>query len=562
MDRALLAGVGFKELKNQITDARQALTHYSEAIVAGMPEDAAQAAVLADLALQYQEVAATADEATAAEDATSASSIGAAGGFAGMAVAVLAVVTAIQILLPPVYLLISALAVVTSFAVAGAGMVALLGAIGVAIGGLGAGVLALGIAGMGGTGAAAALATATANLKKAEAAVANAGGPSISQASQNRLANAQRALAQWNALHQGTLTQAQQFTQQNLEARVAQAQQGMTSKGGATQTQLQNLAAAQAAYNAALAATQTPISIFMAKLDEMKTDFEKAAKPIAAEIINWAAKGLPAIEKLGMGIMQWFGQRVPGILRQISQIIKDLAPDFQNFGKFLGDLFDRNEGKIAPMAEAFVKFGLSLTTGLLSTLEQLSNWFLQRLPTYGPVVKSILGGAGKVVGDLVGAFGKFADYVVKNWPGWVKQITDAWNTKDAKDIRDRLPGEIDSIRQSFEDIIKQAPVWVPQVLALANAMVAIAAAVASITSNLEKLVGFVNGNPIAKAVLTGGASLINISNGPGGGSTGAPSGRPGVGGRQSPITIHVNGAKNPQATAVAVASHLRRITQV
>ena len=418
MDQGLLTGATFDELKSQITDARQALTHYSEAIVAGLPEDAAEAAVLADLALQYQEVADNAGEAAGAQDteatasaASASTALGAAGGMGMVALTTLGVVAALLILLPPLYLVIGALAVLSSFAVAGAGMLALLGGIGLAIGGLGAGTLLLG--------------DATGKMD-------------------------------------------------------------------------------------VLGSAGTKVNVLAADFQKLAATLGQQALPMAREIVNWFQQGIPVIEKLGSGILTWFGDRLPGILNQISAMLRALTPDFLAFGQFLGAMFDRNESKIAPMAEDFIRLGMSISEGLLTDLEQLSNWFIDRLPTYGPIVNSIMGEGGimdRAVTGLVTAFGKFSDYVVKQWPGWVATITAAWNTKDAADLRAQLPKDIDSLRTSFETMMQEAPVWIPQLLAVATAIAAIATSVGQIVAAMDRLEGWLQAHPTL-AWMFGAGGLI------------------------------------------------------
>lgn len=461
MDRAMLTGASFDELKSQVTDARQALTHYSEAVAAGMPEDAAQAAVLADLAIQYQEVADTADEAAGAEDAAGASSgaaasgaLGAAGAFLGMAAMIGLVIVGVQLLLPPLLLVVSALAVLTSFAVAGAGMLALLGGIAVAIGGLGAGTLALGAVGLG-----------TGNFDKA-----------------------------------------------------------------------------------------------IAPMKEALVDLENQARPLTREILAWAVQGVPAVEKLGSSIMAWFGQRLPGILQQISGLLKNLTPDFEAFGQFLGAMFDRNAGKIAPMAEDFIRLGMSISEGLLTDLEQLSNWFIQRLPTYGPIVNSIMGEGGimdKAVTGLVTAFGHFADFVVSQWPTWMKELSDAWNKPGSngkslgQNLQDTANTDLPQLKQSFEDIMKQAPIWLPVIVNLAIAFTDLATGILKAVDAGEKLIGLIQKNPW----LTGPLGFVTSSSNTSPGSSAAQQAHNPNKSTSKKTTLNIN-------LTVASNSTTRLITQV
>ena len=415
MEAALEAGASFAALKNQTTDARQALQHYAEAVAAGIPPEEAQAAVLADLALQYQEVAASASDAAEAEDAVAVSSTGfAIPAFVGIALAV----TAASAALSPFLILVgSAIVILTAFATAGAGMVALLGAIGLGIGGLGAGTLALGIAGLGGT-----------------------------------------------------------------------------------------------------SATTGAFARFKNDAGNALKELEKQAAPIASVILTWADKGIPAVEKLGSAILSWFGDRVPGILQQISRLLTDLTPDFTKFGEFLGAMFDRNESKIAPMAEQFIRFGLSIVTGLLTNLERLSDWFESRLPSFGPIVQQIMGAVGSAVQAVASTWGRFADFLVSNWPtitanarAAVASIGKAWQdaSPQLKEVSDKI---LPLIPPLLDSIAKNSGALVPMIVGLASVFLILATAVLAVVAGIEQLVSWYNQ---ASAAIGG---LAKLATAPGAGN--------------------------------------------
>ena len=474
MDRALLAGVGFKELKGQVTDARQALTHYSEAIVAGMPEDAAEAAVLLDLALQYKEVTAATNDATTAKNRNTTAQIAAnaasawafingPGGWAQ--IAIWAGVAAIA-LAPISALILSAAVALVSFTVGAAGAVAVMGGVIAAFGALGAVTLVLGIGGMGNT-----------------------------------------ANSPW--------------------------------------TKFKNEAGAA--------------------IDKLR----EQAEPLTVQILDWAAKGIPAVEKLGSSIMAWFGQRIPGVLRGVGQVVKDLTPAFEQFGQFLGSVMDHVGPQIAPLAEAFAKLALSGLQGFITNLVRLSDWFQKEAPTLGPIVKDVFGALGNVIQAVATNWAKLSGWVVANWPQTMKDakaelgklqtaFNDLFDPSGKGGAGDRTLAGLQSIGQTFKGVadgiasllgglgqLNRALQPIADVLNAINA--ALSANGWWLRDRIDQLGGIVSANP-------GGSGQP----GPPGG------GRGGAGAPRAPITIHnlnINGAQSPAATARAVAQQLRRVTQ-
>lgn len=450
-----------KAQAEQIKDLRQAMVRYIEVVTAGMaPEDAYNAVLLARIAEMKENAAAT-RQATAAQAANTAVLIPAMPAFLGLAGVILGATLALS---PFVSILAGALTIVTAFTVAGTAMAALFGGIGLGIGALGAGTLALGISGFGGT-----------------------------------------------------------------------------------------------------SATTGPFARLKADATSALDTLKKQAEPLTATILSWADKGIPAIEGLASSIRKWFGERIPDILDQFGRILRDLTPAMDEFGKFLGDLFDRNEPKIAPMAEQFIRFGLNLSEGLLATLERLSDWFESRLPTFGPIVNQIFGAIGSAIGGIASGVGELADWFATHWPAMLKGVSDAWNRGPGADFTKTIQEDLPQIKQAFIDIVNNSPNWIPPLEKVAAAVADIATALVQVSDVITKLVGWINQNaPWIWTVVFGGQN-----------ATGRPLGAPtpstepifthdvssGKRGGAQQIVVNVNGAQSPQATGQAVVRQLRKVTQ-
>jgi hypothetical protein len=285
--------------------------------------------------------------------------------------------------LAPIAALILAATVATiSFTVGAAAALVVLGAVALGFGALGAAIVLLG-GGGGGTGSAAALATAT-----------------------TQLAAAKNALSDYNQLHidakGGKEPLSQTLAEEDLTLRLAQAQQK---------------------YNDALAAAQGPMGVLIAQLTTMKDAWAVQAEPLAKLITVWVGSAIPAVTQLGSAIMTWFGERLPGVLRGISTVLKDLAPDFENFGKFLGGVMDHVGPQIAPLAEALARLALVGVQGLITNLVRLSDWFQKELPGLGPIVAQIFGAMGNFIQGVATNWARLSDWVVANWPKTMKDAS-------------------------------------------------------------------------------------------------------------------------------------------
>lgn len=489
-------------------------------------------------------------------------------------------ILAVTLLLGPFVVIVGAAAVIlTAFAVAGTATLVLLGGLAIGFAAIGAAVVALG-GGMGTAGAVDALVPIKQRLVDAQQALKDfnalhtgaASGPSAT--ANNRVYDAQQALNDFHARHPGALTLAQVQQQEDLQLRLSRAQAGdHGSSGGLTLAQQQQkedltlrLARAQDAYNIALANTHTPISILAEKIGAMGDVLAKQAQPLAALILLWVGSAIPAVTQLAQTLMTWFGERLPGVLGHINKVIHDLSPAFSAFAQFLGAMFDRNEGKIGPLVEQFIRLGLSITTGLLTALESLTNWFIVRLPTHGPVVSQIFGFLGSVVQGVASVWGKFADWLVANWPAIttmaahaIKSISDEW-VKIAPQWDEAQKNILPKLWQALGYVADNAGALVPIVAALLIIFLDIATVVLAIVGAIEALI--IRLGDLGRAIANSPLGLLVGNLSFSGGPTGPVRPPAGKGNPYGTHTTVVNVAVAPNNSAKTVTTQFRRLVTV
>jgi hypothetical protein len=361
-------------------------------------------------------------------------------------------ITAVALALSPFLALIgSAVVILTAFTVGAAGFLTVGALVAGTLAAIGAGILFLG--GGGGVGAAAALDKATAALQ-----------------------NANEALAEWDALHQGALTLAQQFDREQL---------------------VENIAKAQDAYNQALLRSQGPMGVLLAQLGAVRDAWAQQAAPLAAVITQWTGAAIPAIQLMGSTIIDWFGQRIPTILTMAGIFFQLLGQILQPLGVFFGQFADQVGQRWAGFSIILAQFVAAVLIpaiqGLMTNLLALSDWFTSRLPTYGPVVQQIFGGIGAAVQGVATIWGKFSDWLVANWPNvtaWVAQaiqnVTDTWN-KLSPQLNLFVSQLWPRVSDAIIDIGKHMDVWLPQIVAIIAAMAILATIIIQVADWIVKL---------------------------------------------------------------------------
>lgn len=565
---ALEAGVGQEALKVSTNQARDAFAAYMTVIASGLPVQAALSAALSvDTVEENRNTEAVQDNRHAYElilptlglVATAYGTVGLAAlkglnPFAGW----LNLLAFSAVALGPfIASMTAATVIVTAFSTALIGMIAATS---------GAALMFAGIAA-----AAFMLADATGKLDITVGAHARGG---ASTALQQHLADAQRALNNFNALHTGGLTLAQQQQQQNLALRESRAQAAVDAANAGAGVMTGGQSVNQLAQN----------------FKDLAAVIGERAVPAARELIGWINGGFATIRNLADGILSWFSDRLPLVLSRMGTMLRDLLPNFKDFAKFMGDAFDHVSPQIGPMFELLTRFALGFGEGLISNLMALSDWFQQRLPSYGPVVSQIFSGIGNAVQGLASNFGKLSDWFVKNWPS-IKGNLDAFTSGfsegfkklnltfggagsvDWKGFFHDLGGLIGGITAVISDFARVVGILFSQVVA------AMPAALKTIGDNwatfvhgaiedindliqaFDNLPGFLRGGasiplitnitPPGAATQGGGPSSGRGGNGPAGGATSRSGG--------NKITINVNGSGSPQVTARTIARNLGRL---
>jgi hypothetical protein len=392
-----------------------------------------------DLDMARANLGAFSIQAAAASGTSAAAAYSAAAGAPGWVVAAVAIGAAALALSSFVVVGASALVILTTFIAAGTGAAILLSALTLGFGAIGAGVLLLG--GGGGVGAAAALATTTAQLQ-----------------------SAQESLAEFDQAHKGHLTILQQQQREQL---------------------VENVANAQIKYKDALAASQGPTGVLIAQLTAMKDAWAAQAAPLAAMITLWAGGVIPAIQTMGSGLMTWFGDRLPGFLGNISYLLITIGPSFRQFGQFLGDMFDKTSGTFFGLASLAIPILLQALQGLITNLFNLEQWFINRLPSYGPIVVQVFSWMGSAIQFVAQIWGKLADWLVANWASIVamaqatiKSIGDEWS-RWAPFLVPLITIQLPALADAFKNISSHAGILVPLILSVALILVSIVTVVST-----------------------------------------------------------------------------------
>lgn len=490
--------------------------------------------------------------------------------------------------------LVAATTVVVTFLGATVGTVALLLGLGGAFVALAAGIVYWGVALQGGVGAATTLTTATKALNTA----------------QEQLDASQLAIAKFYANNpHGPQTQSQVLTLQGLTDRLRDSQA--------------NLANAQTNYNQAVTNSQSPMQTLMGTLDGISQQLE----PIATQISNtaliwvdaWAQKMGPSVVDTGQKVMDWVGARIPGALTWVAQALNQLGPTFTAFGNFVGTSIDKAFGSAQKtgfldwLTVGGVKAAVNTIEWLVTQLLRLSDWWEGKLPDgrrrfeeYGAIVGQIFGGIASVAtGTLLPALGRFADWLITNWPSIsenfskaIKSISDAWQTlgpivnwfiqqllppllDDIKQLANNSGGWMTILSALFVILLGGATVLFGFLNMVNNIATAFANAVGAVRDFFAPIgdmsawqtmltqwenivIGAIN-NVIAAldripGIHIGQIPLITSTPPSGstpGGSTGGGIASRNTGGIN--ITNHINGAQSPAATAAAVNGTLRKL---
>lgn len=341
-------------------------------------------------------------------------------------------------------------AVMGAWLVGGAAMIGLLGGLAVGFGVLGAAIIAMGFARM----------RDTAVPTPAQL---TSGGNAVGGASQ-RLFDAQQAvidLQQRIAAQKGPETLSQKQQMEDLTLRVSRAQAALN--------------VSQSNYNGLLAANATPLATFTANLTAMSHRLEEASVPITQMAMNFASTFFPIIGSTGEQVISWFGVRMPGALNSIKSTLFDLAPSFSHLAGFLGSMFDKWSPDFSRRFEDAMHVVLPLTEGFVGKLSDLTTWFEQRLPTFGPVVNATFGWMGHAVESVAGVWGKFADWGASKFFPLIEGIKRVWAEPGAtpggtvgSEFLGTMARDLPVLGKELEKFILNSPSWLPAITFLAS----------------------------------------------------------------------------------------------
>lgn len=416
---------------------------------------------------------------------------------------------------PLTMLILSATVAVTAFTVGLAGLAVVVGGLALPFAALGGAVLLLG--GGAGVGAADALTKMT-----------------------TKLTDAKEALVEFDQAHTGHLTILQQQAREQL---------------------VENIATAQANYNTALQNAQGPMGVLIGQLDAMKDVWAAQAAPMALMITQFAGGLIPLVQSFGTAVLSWFGERLPGALKGIGQIIKDLTPDFQGFMQFIGQTFDHVFNKdLTSIIEGGIRVAIQGAEGLITNLVRLSDWFEKNLPALGPIVAQVFGKLGDGAQGLVGAMASLVGWVEGHWKDIVAnagEFIQGWKSVDWKQVSQDFHDIADSFTkvdwkkfsQDMGTISGYVATLLPAVVEIVSEL---ALALITIDSIIRGLNDFLHGGNTPTRIVNPARQGGNL----GGDFAGNP-----TGGGNRTTTIIVNGTDTNNAGAVAntVARNLRKL---
>ena len=243
----------------------------------------------------------------------------------------------------------------------------------------------------------------------------------------------------------------------------------------------------------------SPMAKLKDALNEMGGDLAQlAAGPAAAFIHLLRVDMVPAVEAIGRGLIGWTAARLPEMLQLLASMGGSALGGLTQVGNAIGGAFDKlGTGTVAAMFQQFTNFGAGAIVGLIQNLTALSQWFEQRLPTYGPIASQIFGAIGQAVQGVAYWWGQFSGFLVSQWPTItdnanraVKSIGDAWNVW-APVAQAMMAQILPALGPAIQNVSDHMGVWVPVILSVATAILAVATAIITTIGWLEQFIGWI-----------------------------------------------------------------------
>ena len=280
------------------------------------------------------------------------------------------------------------------------------------------------------------------------------------------------------------------------------------------------------------------------------------AERVAAQLVHWFDLLAPTIDRFGVGIEKWFLRILPGAIRGISQVIKDLTPDFDKFGDFLAKSFGAGSKGMGQLFEQTIRgVVIPAVEGLITNLIRLKDWFIKELPTLGPIVQQIFGQLGTWIQQAADHWGDLTDFVENQWPTTVKnaqtslQELNHWWQENGSSITTFIGYIVDGMSH-FNDLIGALTKLTDFLNGVGLGPGVLLDDLNKIVGALEKVWGYV------QSLQPGG----NTGHGIVGGIAGALS--PARGAGHFNVTNIINGASNPSRTAALVTRNLQKLGAV
>jgi hypothetical protein len=242
-----------------------------------------------------------------------------------------------------------------------------------------------------------------------------------------------------------------------------------------------NVTSAQKTLNSTLASQKEGTSPAILAFKQLQEAYKGVATSLAlmsqgpaAEIINFLTTLAPMIEQTGQDLVTWFGPRVTPLINALGVGFEILQNTLVNLGNVVGPFFDQVLSETPQFSALLVdmsNIGVSAVSGLLTNLLNLSNWFMQELPVFGPIVSQIFGGVGTILQNVGQAFGQISLQVIANWPQVVKTF---------QEVGDVLGPVLKTIGGLGDFALQHLSVVTPIVLGLVGALVILKTTVAAV----------------------------------------------------------------------------------
>lgn len=185
----------------------------------------------------------------------------------------------------------------------------------------------------------------------------------------------------------------------------------------------------------------------------------KQATPMANAFLAALMPMIPLIQQIGTQALTWFGANMPVILQIMTFAAKALFDAIELGGKIFNTFFQAmagNKGTFESFFGVLLTVGLQAVNGLLTNLLALSDWFMQRLPSMGPIVGQIFSAIGSFIQGVGKVAGEVVDWFIKNWPAIEKTAQQTWDlirrgwNEFAPVLQRELPLAVGIVLQLFE----------------------------------------------------------------------------------------------------------------